>query len=74
MSARSASPVVKEQTNVHAEKVVTGILTPLSYEAILQDAQNAEDLAEKRAQWLSTYKSVGRAGSRGGKIRTNSAI
>ena len=56
MSARSASPVVKEQTNAHAEKAVAAIRTLLSYEATFQDTQNVEDLAEKRAQWLSTYK------------------
>ncbi|KAI0681580.1 P-loop containing nucleoside triphosphate hydrolase protein [Earliella scabrosa] len=50
------SPVVKEQTNAHAEKAVAAIRTLLSYEATFQDTQNVEDLAEKRSQCLSTYQ------------------
>ncbi len=45
-----------EQVKSHAEKTLRQLQIIRTYEANFQDTLNVEELAEKRAIWLASYK------------------
>ncbi|TFK89209.1 hypothetical protein K466DRAFT_597995 [Polyporus arcularius HHB13444] len=63
------SSVVMEQVGSHAEKTLRQLQIIRTYEANFQDTLNVEELAEKRASWLASYKDA--RASRGDDIGAN---